>query len=168
MAKWEERSLIEKWGAVAVALTGILTLVFLLFPDLKPEPLRGTPAQSSTPVSPVADLKPSPGDVILGTWQQYGLVPATSQWEYFGTFVVAKVNGAYAMSAREQKEDPQLLNSIGIFDVQSDGTSWSFNSNWGRGAVGNFLLQKVSNTVFEGTISVSGRVVGQTKWVRTQ
>lgn len=174
MPKWEERSLIEKWGAIAAALTGILTLLFLLFPSLRPELPHNTPTQSTTPVSAAAapsgtpPPQPSPGDVILGTWQQFGFVPETSRWEYFGTFVVAKVNGAYAMSAREQREDPQLLNSIGIFDVQSDGTSWSFNSNWGQGAVGNFLLQKVSSTEFEGTISASARVVGRTKWVRTQ
>lgn len=176
MPKWEERSLIERWGAIAVALTGILTLLFLLFPNLKPDLPHNSqsPSQSSAPASAAAEpsetLPPrsNPGDVILGTWQQFGFDPATSQWEYLGTFVAAKVNGAYTMSAREQREDPRLLNSIGIFDVRSDGTSWSFNSNWGRGAVGNFLLQKVSSTSFEGTISVDTRIVGRTKWVRIQ
>ena len=167
MSKWEERSLIEKWGAIAAALTGTVTLVFLIFPQLRPEALQNT-APPATPVSAAADLRSSPGDVILGTWQQFGFLPATSQWEYLGTFVVAKANGVYAMSAREQREDPQFVNSIGIFDVQSDGTSWTFNSNWGRGDVGNFLLQKVSSTVFEGTASVGARVVGRTKWVRVQ
>lgn len=171
MSKWEERTLIEKGGAIAVALTGILTLVFLLFPGLKPEFTRDSPppAPTATPISlGPSEPKPSAGDVILGTWQQYGWIPATQQWDYFGTFVVARNNGAYTMSAREQREDPQLLNSIGIFDVQSDGTTWTFNSNWGRGDVGNFSLQKLSNTLFEGDISVRSQVVGRTKWVRIQ
>jgi hypothetical protein len=195
MAKPEERSLIEKFGAIAVALTAILTLVFLLFPNLKPELSASDRAASqSLPPSQPSDAAPapmepreiprpgsnrgdtietrraatSPGDVILGTWQQFGLDPAKSQWEYLGTFVVARVDGAYTMSAREQREDPGVVNSIGIFDVRSDGTSWSFNSNWGRGAVGSFQLQKVSSTTFEGTISLESQVVGRTKWVRTQ
>jgi hypothetical protein len=85
-----------------------------------------------------------------------------------GTFVVSKADSGYSMSAREQVEYPGVIQSIGIFDVRSDGAEWTFNSNWGRGVVGNFRLQKISDTTFEGIATVDGRVVGQSRWVRVQ
>lgn len=147
------------YGPLAAVVTVVLILSSSVFWWPKPQE-AAKPNETPRPSSP--------GDVILGTWQQFLFDPANSKWEYLGTFVVARMDSAYTMSAREQREDPRLLNSIGIFDVRSDGTSWSFNSNWGRGMVGNFQLQKVSSTSFEGTISVDNRVVGRTKWVRIQ
>jgi len=117
------------------------------------------------PSAPSAQLQQG-GDSIIGTWRQLGYVPETSEWKYLGTFDVAKTNGNYTISAREQQEAPNVLNSIGIFDVQSDGTSLRFNSNWGEGKVGNFDLHRTSPTVFEGTVSVENQVVGRTKFVR--
>src|SRR6202011_1592358 len=66
------------------------------------------------------------GDIIIGTWKQYGYFPQSGQWEYLATFEVAKVHGSYTVISREQRESAAILNSIGIFDVQSDGTSWTF------------------------------------------
>lgn len=108
------------------------------------------------------------GDIILGTWKQYGYNTETSQWQYLGTFDVAKVNGNYIISAREQQESPTVINSLGTFDVQSDGMIWKFNSNWGNGVVANFELQRVSDTVFEGMINVEQQQQGKTKFVRIQ
>jgi hypothetical protein len=109
----------------------------------------------------------SPGDVILGTWQQY-ILENTSRWEFLGTFVVTKTAGAYTISARTQREEPWIANSIGISDVQCDGESWTFNSNWGGGNVAKFSLKRVSNSQFEGTINLGGRPAQRTRWTKIQ
>lgn len=150
--------------------------------NVSPTPIQNasggvTVSPSSIPPNPRKTQKkstassvsiPVPGDIIIGTWQQYGLDTTTSQWQLLGTFVVAKVDGVYTISAREQRESPGLSNSIGIFDVRSDGASWTFNSNWGGGRVGNFRLHRVSDTQFDGTVYFSGRVNGITRWIRIQ
>jgi hypothetical protein len=59
----EKKSLIERWGAMAVAITSIFGLVFLLFPHLRPRDTTSTP-----PAPPHAS--PASGDVIIGTWRQ--------------------------------------------------------------------------------------------------
>jgi hypothetical protein len=149
---------------------------------VSPTPIQNTSggvtiSSSSTPPNPkktqkksTASSAPIPvrGDIIIGTWQQYGLDATTSRWELFGTFVVVKVGGVYTISAREQRDAPGLLHSIGIFDVRSDGVSWTFNSNWGGGRVGNFRLHRVSDTQFDGTVYFSGRAIGITRWIRIQ
>ena len=108
------------------------------------------------------------GDLIVGSWQQYGLNPTTQQWEYWGTFIVAKTNGIYTMSASEQRQTPYLVNSIGIFDVQSDGDSWSFNSRKTGGIVSTFNLKRASDTEFEGTASSAGLPITLTRWIKVQ
>ncbi len=70
-----------------------------------------------------------PGDIILGTWKEYGQ-QKSGGWEYLATCEVAKVNGSYTVSAVTQVEFTDIWNSIGIFDVQSDGTSWTFNPDY--------------------------------------
>jgi len=154
---------VEMIPRIMAAIGGIVFIVMAINYD------SGNTEENKTPpsASQAAQTRQS-GDIILGTWRQYGYVPEKAQWDYLGTFDVAKVNGIYTVSAREQKESPDVVNSIGVFDVQSDGTSWRFNSNWGGGAVANFDLQRVSDTVFEGSISVESQQVGRTKWVRIQ
>ena len=167
----EQKTLIERWGGIAAAITAILSLVFLVFPTLRPASSAPTPSDSP-PDRDYREARTStredPGDVILGSWQQYIPDQATGAWQHVGTFVVTKSEGSYVMSAREQRSAPDMVNSIGIFAVQSDGNTWSFNSNWGEGRVGNFLLERVSNTSFEGTIQADGSEVTRTRWTRTQ
>jgi hypothetical protein len=165
----EKKSALEKWGAYAAALTAILALIFLVFPNWKPEskePHKLPEVNQARPIPPLAT--PLPGDIILGTWQEFLSDSAGSGWEYVGTFVVAKAEGVFTIGAREQRDAPHLINSIGIFDVRSDGTRWTFNSNLGSGRVTNFDLKRVSDTEFYGTISMGGKVINITKWEKVQ
>ena len=179
MSHVPSRSALEKWGAVAMAISGILTLVFLLLPDLKPQPreaqsvrdIAGSAAQfldapAATQVSvPVPEPPPAPrpGDIILGTWDQYTLL-TEADLKYGGTFVVSRSDGQYVMSALRQREDAG--HTIGLSDVNSDGRSWTFKSNWGSGFVGTFALERVSENVFEGVASLRGLPVQRDRWVK--
>ena len=85
-----------------------------------------------------------------------------------GAFVVTRQRGEYVISARSQNESERIMNSIGIFDVQYDGALWTFNSNWGKGEVGAFHLQRQTDTVFEGEIRVAGQIPNRIKWVKIE
>jgi hypothetical protein len=162
-----------------MAITGILTLVFLLFPDLKPQPRNVEPArdvagsaaqlpdapvraQASLPV-PTPATAPRAGDAILGTWDQYTFL-TESDLKYGGTFVVSRSDGQYVMSALRQREDSG--HTIGLSDVNSDGRSWTFQSNWGSGFVATFALERVSENVFEGVATLRGQPMQRDRWVR--
>ena len=184
---------------MAGALTAILTLLFLLFPELKPgsgaagegtsvpaaaaqpppvQPASNAPARAELPPAqpavmrsePVqaASLLPSdvPGDVIIGAWRQY-LYVGSEELRFLGTFVVGKSNGVYTMAAREQVEAADVINSIGIFDVACDGEIWTFKSNWGQGRVGQFVLQRVSPTIFDGSVYFDGGVAAN-RWIKVE
>jgi hypothetical protein len=156
----------------ARGIAGFLGLTMVLAALLLPNPAAAPPAIEPPPYMPPQTVyvppPKAPGDVIIGVWKQYVQAPESTQWQYVGTFDVAKSNGNYTMSAREQRESPEVVNSIGIFDVQSDGQTWRFNSNWGGGAVGNFTLQRISDTVFEGAASIENQPRNPNKWVRIQ
>jgi hypothetical protein len=177
MSGFQSKSPLEKWGAVAMAITAILTLVFLLFPDLKPQPreimagpeivepparLPEAPATSRTPEVNSAPARTA-GDVILGTWDQYTFL-SEADLKYGGTFVVSRSDGRYVMSAQSQREDAG--HTIGLSDVDSDGRRWTFRSNWGGGRVATFALERVTENVFEGAASLGGFVVQRDRWVR--
>jgi hypothetical protein len=119
------------------------------------------------PTTPSIPTRPSPADVIVGTWRQF-VVDELGQSRYLGTFVVTKLGGGYRMQSQDQVQGPDVVNSLGLFDIRSNGETWSFNSNWGNGAIGNFVLRRVSPTLFEGDVLFQGRVVGHNKWVRVQ
>jgi hypothetical protein len=72
------------------------------------------------------------------------------------------------ISPRTQSEGERMENSIGVTDVSYDGRGWSFNSNWGKGRVGNFELERLSPTVFEGEIRVAGKFENRTRFVRIE
>ena len=137
-----------------------------LSPDA-PEP--GPVAVAAAPAEPApasASVTPTPGG-IEGVWKQF--IPTTDEGDvYLGTFVVARSNGEYVVSPRTQTEGQRMENSIGIFDVAYDGRSWTFNSNWGGGRIGNFELQRVSPTVFEGEIRIAGKLENRTKLVKIE
>jgi hypothetical protein len=177
MAPYSNMSIWERGATIAGAVTAILTLVFLLYPDLQPKPTANReepPASSAAFQTPQAAAvitashpEAAPGDVILGVWRQYVYVDP-DQLRPLGTFAVGKRGGEYTMAAREQVESADLLNSIGIFDVASDGELWTFNSNWGQGRVGNFELRRMSPTVFEGDVKYLGQVVSRNRWVKVE
>ena len=163
MSDRQKHGLLEKWGAKAAAVTAILGLIFLIFPRLQPSRETGPqPAAPSPQVAP-AGVSRQPGDIILGTWRHYHDLDENGNWTYISTVVVARSATGYIMSVREQAESNdsvQIVNGLALFDVESDGTTWTFNSNWGGGRVGHFVLKHVSPILFEGH-HYEGRVRGE-------
>ena len=140
--------------------------IFPEAPATKPGVVAAAGAEPITPTPPDA------AGTIEGAWKQYVLLPEEGA-VYIGTFVVGKSKGEYVISPRAQNEgkyDDQrkFQTSIGIFDVAYDGRAWTFNSNWGAGEVGNFALQRVSPTVFEGEIRVAGQFSNKTRFVKIE
>jgi len=136
-----------------------------LFPD-KPEPPRTVAAAAAEPGAKPAPVTPTPGG-IEGAWKQYILTEDEGA-VYLGTFVVARSEGEYVISPRTQLEGERMENSIGVTDVSYDGRGWSFNSNWGKGRVGNFELERLSPNVFEGEIRVAGKFENRTRFVKIE
>jgi hypothetical protein len=136
-----------------------------LLPD-KPAAPRTVAAAPADPGATPAPVTPTPGG-IEGAWKQYILTQDEGA-VYLGTFVVARAEGEYVISPRTQSEGERMENSIGVTDVSYDGRGWSFNSNWGKGRVGNFELERLSPTVFEGEIRVAGKFENRTRFVRIE
>ena len=151
-------------GAIAAVLAAVAAPICskLLSSDSSP------PAAGTTPTSGLAAESPvDPGVPIEGTWKQW-VYDETGTAVELGAFVVTRRQGEYVISARRQNESERIMNTIGIFDVQYDGTLWTFNSNWGKGKVGNFRLQRQTDIVFEGEIIVPGEIPNRTKWVKIE
>ncbi len=104
---------------------------------------------------------------IEGAWKQYVLTEDEGV-VYMSTFVVAAGDEGYVISPRTQVEGDRFQTSLGVFDVAYDGAHWSYNSNWGDGEVGNFELQRVSPTVFEGDIRLAGKLLRRTRLVKVE
>jgi len=150
----ERPVLIAVIGAIAAVAAAIAT------------PICSRLLSSDSP-PPAAELPVSPGIPIEGTWKQW-VYDETGTPVEIGAFVVTRQRGEYVIGARRQNESERILNSLGIFDVQYDGTLWTFNSNLGKGEVGNFHLERQTDTVFEGEIRVADRIPNRTKWVKIE
>ncbi len=160
MSKSENKGFLEKWAAKAVALTAILTLLFLLFPDLKPTPTE-TPLRSTSTQTPTSN----PGDIILGIWEQFIFVSETDL-RSGGKFLVSRAEGEYVMSSVSQPDDARSIHSIEISQIQSDGNLWTFTSNQGAGRIVYFELKKVSENVFEGCAQLDTTIIQCDRWIR--
>lgn len=165
MAEQQKLGILDKWGAKAAAITTILTLVFLLFPRLQPARDNGSDGRAGSTAQPRSPTtgdatNPLPGDVILGTWKHWNTVPGNDTLVYMSTVVVTRTPSGYLMSVRDQAEDPSITNGIGIDHVECDGETWTFDSNWGHGEVGHFVLQRRSPTLFEGIVYQKGKAIG--------
>ncbi len=125
----------------------------------RPAAVAGDAAEPITPTPSVPSIE--------AAWKQYVLVPEEGP-VYLGTFVVSKFHGDYVVSPRAQQEGERYINTLGVFDVNYDGQRLMFNSNWGGGEVGNFELQRVSPTVFEGEIRVAGQLSNRTRFVKIE
>jgi hypothetical protein len=132
-----------------------------------PEVVAVAPVEPVTPTPALpAPVTPTPGG-IEGAWKQY--IVLQDQGEiYVGTFVVARSGGDYVVAPRTQTEGDSFQTSIGVFDVSYDGQRWTFNSNWGKGEVGNFALRRVSPTEFTGEIRIAGKFENNTKFVKIE
>lgn len=163
MDKPKDKSFLEKWGAQAAALTAILTLIFLLFPHLKP--IDHKQAELSS-LSSISNDKLST-DTILGVWEQYIFVTQTDL-RSGGKFLVAKRDGKFQMSSISQPDDPRTVHSIQISNVESNGSLWKFISNQGTGRLVQFELLRVSENIFEGTAKLGGVVIQHDRWIRVE
>jgi hypothetical protein len=159
----EKSVLIAIIGAVAAIVAAIAApICSTLLSSDSPQPT----AAAATP-APRGIADESPGVPIEGTWKQW-VYDETGTPVEIGAFVVSRQRGEYVISARRQNEGERIMNSIGIFDVQYDGALWTFNSNWGKGEVGNFHLERQTDTVFEGEIRIAGQMPNRTKWVKVE
>lgn len=161
----EKSVLIALIGAVSAIVAAVAAPICstLLSTDL-PQPA----AAASTSILVADETSPvTPGAPLEGTWRQW-VYDETSTPVEIGDFVVTRRRGEYVISARRQNEGERIMNSIGIFDVRYDGALLTFNSNWGHGEVGNFHLERKTDTVFEGEIRVAGQIPNRTKLVKIE
>ena len=111
-------------------------------------------------------ITPTPGG-IEGAWKQYVISDADGE-VYLGTFVVARAHGEYVIGPRSQVQGQDYQNSVGVYDISYHGDTWSFNSKWDDGEVGNYELKRVSPTIFEGEIRVAGKFESHTRMVKIE
>jgi hypothetical protein len=161
----EKSVLIALIGAVSAIVAAVAApICSTLLSSDSPQPAA---AATPTSIAIAAESPVTPGVPIEGTWKQW-VYDETGTPVEIGAFVVSRQRGEYVISARRQNEGERIMNSIGIFDVQYDGALWTFNSNWGKGEVGNFHLERQTDTVFEGEIRVAGQIPNRTKWVKIE
>ena len=162
-------------GAVSAILAAFAEPICAIFTDSDKPAVASSDApnppgtQRPLAFDPAQPITPTPNTpTIEGAWKQYAIVPEMDP-VYLGTFVVSRYKGEWVMSPRTQTEGDDRVNTLGIFDVSYDGQRWTFNSNWGQTeGVGNFELDRVSPTVFEGEIRVAGRIPNRTRWVKVE
>lgn len=160
--------------SVLIAVIGAGSAVIAAFAAPLCSKLFSDKNETSTPVA-LASLQstepiiaPTPGTPsIEGTWKQWCFDETNTPVE-IGTFIVTRRGGEYVMGARVQVEDQRIQNSIGIFNIEYNGELWTFNSNLGGGDVGNFHLERKTDTVFEGEIRVADKAPNRTRWVKIQ
>lgn len=88
-------------------------------------------------------------DVILGIWEHYDKLDGPN-WSSVSRIVVTKDQNGFSITPVQQTEDSLITPSFGIFDIQSDGKSWSFKSVWSGADTGQFELKLVTHDLFEG------------------
>jgi hypothetical protein len=136
-----------------------------LFAERPVKPAVITTGDAAHSVTATPGGKNAPG--IEGAWKQYVLTEDEGV-VYMSTFVVATGDEGYVISPRKQVEGERFQTSLGVFDIAYDGAHWSYNSNWGDGEVGNFELERVSPTVFEGDIRLAGKLLRRTRLVKVE
>jgi hypothetical protein len=104
------------------------------------------------------DANDSPGDILLGTWEHYAAPPG-NDFVYTSRVVGTRLGAQYYLAIVHQTGNRQQASpSRGVFDVESDGTSLRFKSDWGDGEIAQCALHRVSDTVFEGMSVIEGKV----------
>ena len=114
--------------------------------------LREAMAAQPRTTTPLLSVMPG----LEGIWRQHINGSAA------GDFVVKidRETGRYEMSLIQRNNSLGFTNTRGISNIQYDGTTWSFDSDWGN-RIGKFVLKKVNNNTFEGLVEGS-----QNRWVR--
>ena len=123
------------------------TLSFTPLPVAPPNPTQPTVLPLTPRQVPLAELE--------GTWRQY--VDGRSLADF-----AVKINmetGQYEMSLINRSA--LTTGTRGITNIQYDGSTWSFDSDWGY-KTAKFVLRKVDDRTFEGVVEGNQR----NKWVR--
>jgi len=97
--------------------------------------------------TPVTQLNTEESFELEGTWRQH------VNGRAIGDFAVKfnREKGKYEMSKAIKGTVPSgFTESRGITNIQYDGKTWSFDSDWGY-KIGKFVLKKVNDNTFEGT-----------------
>jgi hypothetical protein len=84
-----------------------------------------------------------------GDWQQF-VADGNGAWRPLGVYRVEQTDGTYRMTPVDQSEAPDVVTSKGLSDVRFEGTGWQFKSDWGKGDVGEFRLQRVAPGMYAG------------------
>ncbi len=98
-----------------------------------------------------------------GVWKQYIL--DEGKWWDLGTFKVSYQEGIYLMSPINQTIDEGLVNSRGLFGVSFSEEKWEFNSDWGEGQIGKFLLEKIRTGMYHGWAYLEGEPLNENLWI---
>lgn len=72
----------------------------------------------------------------------------------------------YILAPIDQVKAPGYITSTGISAVAYDGELLTFKSFWDNGQVAHFRLQKLSETPFEGDITVEGQLKARTRMIK--
>jgi len=113
--------------------------------------------------SPQPAVNPRPAYDIIGKWEQRSLNPWTGKYEALARFRVIQTQEGYEMG---QLESIAGTHTSGIANVQFDGDTWTFDSDWGPKGVAHFTLRKVSDDAFHGEAYLDGKENQKEKWVR--
>jgi hypothetical protein len=102
-----------------------------------------------------ASQLPVPSAELEGTWRQY--VNGSSLADF--TVKFNRTTGQYEMSLINRSG--LSTGTRGITNIQFDGRTWSFDSDWGY-KIAKFVLKKIDNNTFEGVVDGNSR----NRWVR--
>lgn len=105
---------------------------------------------------------------ILGVWQQY--VEVGEEWIYLASFEVTYRDETYAMRCVHVTQDIPIIESQGIKDIEFDGKTWKFLSDWGKesGGWALFKLSKVKPDLFFGYSYLNGKRISKNLWLRPE
>ena len=104
---------------------------------------------------------------ISGVWEQYGF-SLDGSLQYLSKARVVKQDGAYIIALIDQIQGPNIINSKSVSDVTYDGQVLTFKSFWSNGEVATARLSRLSDTIFEGEITVNGESRGRTRILKIQ
>lgn len=103
-------------------------------------------------------------DVILGLWDQYMVIDGRER--RISRYRVTRTGPRYVMSLEWVAGGPGLIRARDIRDIHSDGSEWSFTSEWTDGRSGEFRLRRTGEDVYEGFVWVNGVRGTQNRWVK--
>jgi len=166
MSRKTELSKRAEIAGIAVGITAVFsTFATLLLAGNLYLPSSNTPPNDNRPP---ADNVPAPADHVTsaalsdatplgleGTWRQY--VDGRSLADF--TVKINMETGQYEMSLINRSA--RSTGTRGISNIQYDGRTWSFDSDWGY-KIARFALKKVDDNTFVGIVERNQH----NRWVR--